>query len=183
MLHSPFALLLIHHSSAWLSKSSSSMCFVSYPHSIFLFVLHAVLFLSCPVPHFVFPSLVSFHSPLPSIKASQLSGHLVTLRYTTWNPASRCPLTWRVSVGSPPRCCWTSPTLPASTKTPPRSSAHGAMKRNIATLPPPGTSRPVMKRKQMVRDTTAMNRRTLEPHLEPLRTRPLTCVCLTAWTR
>jgi len=83
--------------------------FVTPGRGTFSVVLHAVLFLSCPFPHFVFPSLVSFHSPLPSIKASQLSGHLVTLRCTTWSPASRCRSMWDVSVASPPRCCWTSP--------------------------------------------------------------------------
>lgn len=52
---------------------------------------------SCPVPHFVLPSLCLLPStspPPPSIKASQLSGHLATRRFTTWSPASRCRLTW-----------------------------------------------------------------------------------------
>lgn len=135
---------------------------------------------SCPVPHFVFPSLVSFHSSIPPIKASQLSGHLVTLHYTTWSPASHFPSMLLAYVDSPPRYCWTSHVSPASTKTPQQSSVLDATRRSIAMRRQLVMSQPAMMTRQTPRCTTEMSRRIMR---ECLHITLLTCACPTAWMR
>lgn len=129
-----------------------------------------------------FLPLSLFHSPLPSIKASQLSGRLVTLRCTTWSPVSHCRSTLDVSAASPPRCCWTSPTSPASTRMLLPSSALDATRRSTAMQPQPGTSQPAVRRRWTVRATTVTTRKIMGeglPQLPP----PLTCGCRIAWMR